>query len=135
MSEAELWSRSTWWRLGCFSCASAVALGAIGSHYFRRVMNDQVRETWTTATTYHFIHSLALIVNSLTPTPVDSAGYLFSLGILLFSGSLYGLIVSQEKKLGVITPIGGLCFIGGWLLLGWFGSENTNRINTVTYYD
>lgn len=73
---------------------------------------------------YHLIHALALLAVAWASTRWESpvirtAGWLFVAGILLFSGSLYAMCLTGVRMLGAITPIGGVAFIAGWLLLAW----------------
>lgn len=96
------------------SGAAAVALGAFGAHALRsRVQDPRLLETWDTASRYHFFHSIALCLAPLSQR-ATSAGWLFALGTAAFSGSLYALVLTGERRLGAITPIGGLALICGW---------------------
>jgi uncharacterized membrane protein YgdD (TMEM256/DUF423 family) len=102
-----------------------VALGAFGAHALRGRLaeaSDAARrlEVWETAARYHLLHALALGMVSLLCSRQQTqalpiAGYLFQAGILLFSGSLYALSLTGVRALGAITPLGGLCFLAGWL--------------------
>jgi len=87
------------------------------------VPDVKLHKTWDTASHYHLIHSLALLyaASARPDTPVPAA--LFAGGITLFSGSLYALVLSGERRLGAITPIGGVLMAAGWLALapGLFG--------------
>lgn len=105
-----------WWKVGAVSGAAAVALGAFGAHGLQKRVNDpKLLATWSTAASYHLVHSVALLVASSQRSRVPGA--LFAAGIGLFSGSLYLLVLTGERRLGAVTPLGGLCFIGGWLAL------------------
>jgi uncharacterized membrane protein YgdD (TMEM256/DUF423 family) len=108
--------------------ALAVGLGAFGAHALRELIDERSLQTYQTAVQYHFIHVIALIITSILLKEGSSkwyvkAGYLFLVGIILFSGSLYTLTffkaasVTNMNWLGAITPLGGLCFIAGWLSL------------------
>lgn len=105
----------------------AVVLGAFGAHGLEQRLDADALTTWATAVDYHMYHSLALLLvavidRRLAPsTLVTAAGYLFVLGIVIFSGSLYLLSVSGLSWLGAITPIGGLAFLAGWGCLFRFG--------------
>jgi uncharacterized membrane protein YgdD (TMEM256/DUF423 family) len=99
----------------------AVALGAFGAHALKSIIGEAQLQTWKTASTYHFYHALGLIGlgiwaerQSLTKY-ISAAGMLFIGGILLFSGSLYLLAVTQVRWLGIITPLGGVLFLAGWI--------------------
>lgn len=103
--------------------ALAVALGAFGAHALKQSLSASALQVWHTAVQYHFVHVLALLaVGLLLKTtgllmPGKVAGIAFMLGIILFSGSLYGLALGGPKLLGPITPLGGVCFIVGWVAL------------------
>jgi uncharacterized membrane protein YgdD (TMEM256/DUF423 family) len=105
----------------------AVILGAFGAHALKSLLDPAGLDVWKTAVSYHFYHTFGLLFVSILPASNSRAGNLaawfFSLGILLFSGSLY-LISAKEilnftqlSVLGPITPIGGLFFILGWFSL------------------
>lgn len=112
-----------WIVVAALSGAVAVMAGAFGAHGLRaRVTADQLA-AWTTASHYHLLHSVVLLAIALyatrTGTTVKLQGSLFSLGIVLFAGSIYLLVLTGQKWLGPITPIGGLCLIAGWVSLLW----------------
>lgn len=96
----------------------AVALGAFGAHGLKDLLQRHgTMGTWETAVLYHFIHTVVLFVLA-QHRPVPSGPWLaFFLGILVFSGSLYLLALTNIRWLGAITPIGGLSFLAGWLWL------------------
>jgi uncharacterized membrane protein YgdD (TMEM256/DUF423 family) len=80
--------------------------------------------TFETGVRYHMFHALGLFAVAWAATRwpgggVIAAGWLFVAGTLIFSGSLYLLSITGARWLGAITPLGGLCFLAGWLLLGW----------------
>ena len=101
--------------------ASAVLLGAFGAHALRGVLDERGVELWHTAVNYHFWHALALwlALSCLGAPHRRHAIVAFGLGIVLFSGSLYALALGAPRWFGAITPLGGVAFIAGWLLLGW----------------
>jgi uncharacterized membrane protein YgdD (TMEM256/DUF423 family) len=101
--------------------ASAVLLGAFGAHALRGVLDAQGRELWHTAVDYHVWHALALAVAAGVGRGRSGrvAIAAFAFGIVLFSGSLYALALGAPRWCGVITPLGGLAFVAGWLALGW----------------
>ncbi|KAF2869607.1 hypothetical protein BDV95DRAFT_523367, partial [Massariosphaeria phaeospora] len=109
--------------LGCLSGATSVALGAFGAHGLKKHISDPAKlANWNTAAQYQLIHSLALsFAATLHPTPTLALS-LFSAGITLFSGSLYVLVLDAQKRWGWVagpaTPVGGLCLMGGWVVLG-----------------
>ncbi|KYG59621.1 DUF423 domain-containing protein [Planococcus maritimus] len=103
----------------------AVAFGAFGAHLLEGRVADKYLDTWQTAVQYQMFHSIGLIavailMSSALIGPLSSlswAGYLMLAGIVIFSGSLYVLSLSGISVLGAITPIGGLAFIAGWVML------------------
>ena len=105
------------------SGAVTVSFGAFGTHVLKATLeNNGYLSTFETAVSYQFYHTLALLVLATMSTRLESslipnAGYAFIAGIVLFSGSLYALSLTEIKWLGVITPLGGLAFIIGWILL------------------
>ena len=115
----------TWIRLGSLLMFAGVALGAFGARALKTMLTEEGTGWWQTAVLYHLIHGLGLIaVGWLTifkPQAhlLRASGWLFVLGIVLFSGSLYLLALTGEKRLGAITPLGGLAFLLGWLLLAF----------------
>ena len=111
--------------LGSASALVAVAAGAFGAHGLRARLSPDLLAVFETAARYQMYHALALLAVGWAvtrwpgPWPVR-AGWLFAVGTLLFSGSLYALALSGMRWLGAVTPLGGLAFIAGWtcLLLG-----------------
>ena len=105
------------------SGALAVGLGAFGAHAFKNMLELNSRlDTYDTAVKYHFWHTLALVAVALlldkfNEGALQISGWAFIAGIILFSGSLYLLCFTGITKLGAITPIGGLAFILGWIML------------------
>ena len=114
--------------LGALSGLLAVTFGAFGAHALRGRLDDYAMGVFETAVQYHFYHALALVAVGLLALHhphtalLRSSGWLFVLGLVVFSGSLYALSLSGIKWLGAITPLGGLAFIAGWACLaaaGW----------------
>lgn len=103
--------------------ALGVVLGAFGAHALRGNIEPRLIETFQTAVQYQLIHALALLLVSLTigwlgqSPSFEISAYAFMAGIVLFSGSLYGLVLTEMSWLGPVTPLGGLCLIVGWLAL------------------
>ena len=106
-----------------FAGALGVLLGAFGAHGLRESIEPRLMETFQTAVQYQLIHALALLLVSLIigwlgqSLSFDISAYAFMAGIILFSGSLYGLVLTDIRWLGPVTPLGGLCLIIGWLAL------------------
>lgn len=103
----------------------AVGAGAFGAHALRDHFTEfpRLESTYETAVRYHVIHALAVLFTAWAAgrwpgSFVNSAGYLFLAGIVLFSGSLYILSLTDKGWVGAITPLGGLAFLAGWLMLG-----------------
>ena len=107
---------------GAIAAALAVVCGAFGAHALRDVLPPPRMIVWHTGVEYHLTHALGLLAVGAFAARHDSravswAGWLLTAGIVLFSGSLYALALSGVKMIGLITPFGGLCFIGGWVCL------------------
>jgi uncharacterized membrane protein YgdD (TMEM256/DUF423 family) len=107
---------------GALAGASAVVLGAFGAHALRNSLDESALATWRTAVDYQFWHSLALLAVGViardgATRPLRLSAAAFACGIALFSGSLYALALGSPRGAGVITPIGGLAFIVGWIAL------------------
>jgi uncharacterized membrane protein YgdD (TMEM256/DUF423 family) len=100
-----------------------VALGAFGAHALRDRLSPAALQIWNTAVLYHLLHAVALLALGLygraTGTDLRAPSILFTVGILVFSGSLYALALSGIKPLGAITPIGGVCLLVGWALVAF----------------
>jgi uncharacterized membrane protein YgdD (TMEM256/DUF423 family) len=108
--------------LGSLSGALAVIIGAFGAHGLKDKICEEMLTVYKTGVEYHFYHTLVLLGIGLLALHCESkflvaSGWSMVAGILLFSGSLYALSTSGTKILGAITPIGGLFFIAGWILL------------------
>jgi uncharacterized membrane protein YgdD (TMEM256/DUF423 family) len=116
---------TTFVRLGAIAGFLGVALGAFGAHALRDRITPDWLAVYQTGVQYHLIHALALLFVGLLADRLPTAaartarvsGTLFAVGILLFSGSLYALALTGFRKLGIITPFGGICFLTGWALL------------------
>jgi uncharacterized membrane protein YgdD (TMEM256/DUF423 family) len=109
--------------LASLSGMLAVTLGAFGAHGLRGKLDDYAMGVFETAVQYHFYHALALLAVGIIAlsqpqtTLLKSSGWLFIVGTVIFSGSLYVLALTGTKWLGAVTPLGGLAFIGGWACL------------------
>jgi len=110
-------------KTGALFAVFAVVIGAFGAHGLEDLLVENGRDaTFETAVKYHFYHSFALLIVGLLMKSMDAkyliwSARLFALGILVFSGSLYILTITNMTFLGAITPIGGVLFILGWLSL------------------
>lgn len=100
----------------------AVALGAFGAHALKASLTPDQLSSWQTAVQYQFFHVLALLfVGALMMThpsaTITASAIAFMLGIILFCGSIYALVLSGPRILGPVTPLGGLSLMLGWALL------------------
>ena len=106
----------------------AVMLGAFGAHGLKDVLaRNGTAVIWEKAVFYHFIHAVMLFVIAGRKPFFAGAWWSFLVGIVIFSGSLYLLAVTNEKWLGAITPIGGLSFLTGWAWLFWTAGKNSHE--------
>jgi len=120
---------------GAVSAFVAVAAGAFGAHALRARLDATRLAAFETAARYQMDHALGLLAVAwaLTRWPgpsVRAAGWLFLAGTVVFSGSLYLLAVTGARWLGAVTPLGGLCFLAGWLSLAvgiWGGAGGGAR--------
>ncbi|MBU9709502.1 DUF423 domain-containing protein [Paenibacillus sp. AK121] len=109
--------------LGCIVMFLAVALGAFGAHALKKRLSADMMSIFQTGIQYQIAHGLGLLLlgvlagNLAHSSLIVIAGWVMLVGILLFSGSLYVLSVSGVKKLGAITPIGGLAFLASWVMV------------------
>lgn len=113
-----------WAMVGAISAGIAVAAGAFGAHALRARVDERALEVWETAARYQMYHALALLAvawaaGRFPHGAIAAAGWLFVAGTVIFSGSLYALALSGVRALGAVTPLGGLCFLAGWLALAW----------------
>jgi uncharacterized membrane protein YgdD (TMEM256/DUF423 family) len=105
-----------------------VALGAFGAHGLKARVAADLLAVFETGVRYHMYHALVLLAVgwAVSRNPVgvlNTAGILFVVGIVLFSGSLYLMTLTGARWLGAITPLGGLAFLIGWVLLAWGASR------------
>ncbi|HKO32003.1 MAG TPA: DUF423 domain-containing protein [Nitrospiraceae bacterium] len=110
--------------IGTILAGSGVAAGAFGAHALKEILDAPMLQVFETATRYLMYHAFGLCIVSWAidrypEQRLQKSGWLFIIGILLFSGSLYGVSLAGIRWLGAVTPVGGLTFIAGWLLLGW----------------
>lgn len=110
-----------WIWVAGISGALAVGLGAFGAHGLRGTTSPERVEAWMTASHYQLLHSVALLALALFALqggkPIRLPAVLMTLGVLLFSGSIYLLVLTEQRWLGPVTPIGGVCLILAWLSL------------------
>src|SRR5882762_2469024 len=109
-------------RVGALSGFLAVLVGAFGAHTLRARLSPELLQAFETGARYQMFHALALLYIGMVAereprSRLRAAGWLFVTGTLLFSGSLYALALSGMRFFGAITPLGGVCFLLGWLAL------------------
>jgi uncharacterized membrane protein YgdD (TMEM256/DUF423 family) len=110
--------------LGTVFAGSAVAAGAFGAHALKDILDAHMLQVFDTATRYQMYHAFGLCIVSWAidrypEQRLEQTGWLFTTGILLFSGSLYVVSLAGIRWMGAVTPIGGLAFLAGWVLFGW----------------
>ena len=110
--------------MASLSGAIGVIAGAFGAHALKARLSEEMLHTFEVGVRYQIYHALALFAVVLAMerwprSPALHAGWCFVAGTILFSGSLYALVLTGMRGLGAITPLGGLSFIAGWLLLAW----------------
>ena len=120
-----------WIALGALNLALAVVTGAFGAHALRARLSPEALGWWHTAVEYHLVHGLGLLLvgillrlpavtaPALPAAGIGQAALALQLGIVVFCGSLYAMALGAPRWFGAITPLGGLAFIAGWLLLAW----------------
>jgi len=111
-------SRAALLRVAAAFCFLAVALGAFGAHALKAKLEATgMLDVWNKAVLYHFLHAVALVTLALYGAGNRATYFLLGAGIVLFSGSLYAIALTNLRWLGAITPVGGLCFLAGWAWL------------------
>lgn len=110
--------------MGSIFAGLAVAAGAFGAHFLKGILDAPMLAAFETAVRYQMYHALGLCIVSWAIERHPDArfavvGWLFTVGILLFAGSLYGVSLSGVRWLGALTPLGGAAFIAGWGFLAW----------------
>ncbi len=110
--------------VGALSGFVSVAAGAFGAHALKERLPADLLAVFDTGARYQLVHALAIVaaawaVSRWPGSAAGLAGWLFVVGTVLFSGSLYALALTGVRALGAITPIGGVAFLAGWLALAW----------------
>ncbi len=111
-----------WFAVGAIAGAIGVTLGAFGAHALKSRVTEDLLSVFEIGVRYQMYHALALFAVAWAAgrwpgSWVNASGWLFTAGILVFSGSLYLMTLSGARWLGAVTPVGGLCFILGWIAL------------------
>ncbi|NOS91038.1 MAG: DUF423 domain-containing protein [Cyclobacteriaceae bacterium] len=108
--------------IGGLLAGLAVGLGAFGAHALKALLLQNGRvDTYELATRYHIYHALALVILGILYAKINSrtfrlSAWMFVAGILMFSGSLYVMAIFNTTQVALITPLGGVCFLAGWIL-------------------
>ena len=125
----------TFLKLGCLFAFLGVIIGAFGAHGLEKHLSSDQLSTFETGVRYQFYHALALILVAILNAPLKNSpllrytGWLFTIGIVFFSGSIYLLAcrefleITHWRWLGPVTPLGGTCFIIGWGMLFFAASK------------
>lgn len=108
--------------IGSLAGFLAVAAGAFGAHKLKEMISPDMLAVFETGARYQMYHALALLAVAATAPHlpgrlVPASGWLFTAGMVIFSGTLYALAMTGVRWLGAITPIGGVCFLAGWICL------------------
>ena len=118
--------------LGALSAFMGVAAGAFGAHGLRGRISTEMLAIFEVGVRYQMYHAFALIITAWVQTKWPSsmavaAGWCFAVGTVVFSGSLYGLSLNGTRWLGAVTPVGGVAFLAGWLLLALAALKTYHR--------
>jgi len=110
--------------VGAISAFLAVAAGPFGAHALKARLSADLLGVFEVGVRYQMYHALGLFIVAWACTKcpgaaISAAGWLFIIGTIIFSGSLYALALTGMRGLGAITPLGGLAFLAGWLMLAW----------------
>jgi len=111
--------------LGSINAFLAVALGAFGAHGLKARVAPEMLTVWQTGVLYHLFHALGLLAVGILALQLPHssllrpAGWALLVGVVLFSGSLYLMVLSGVRALGMITPLGGVAFLAGWVLVAF----------------
>lgn len=108
--------------IGALTGFIGVTLGAFGAHALRSRLSPEMLVVFETGVRYQMYHAFAILITALALSRFDAplirwAGWLFTAGIIIFSGSLYALVLTGTSSLGAITPFGGIAFLAGWACL------------------
>ncbi|MEY3807176.1 MAG: hypothetical protein RI893_152 [Pseudomonadota bacterium] len=126
--------------LGALSAMIGVGMGAFGAHGLKTIISPELLVVYQTGVSYQMYHALGLIGIALIRLQASNsklliwAGWLMFIGILLFSGSLYLLALLNLNWLGMITPVGGVCFLIAWLLIMLYAVQNIRSSDHYNRY-
>jgi uncharacterized membrane protein YgdD (TMEM256/DUF423 family) len=121
-----------WFTAGSAACGLAVALGAFAAHGLKSRLSPEMLAVFETGVRYHLVHGLALLAVAWASDRwpcrwIGMGGWMFIVGIVVFSGSLYLLSTTGARWLGAITPLGGIAFLTGWGLLAAAGIHSVGQ--------
>ena len=125
--------RTNWQMVGAICAFLGVALGAFGAHGLEHRLTPHLLEVFKTGAYYQMVHAIALVSigtrhrSNGADRSVDAVCLLFTLGIVIFSGSLYTLSITGNALWGAVTPFGGLCFLSGWAMLAAASARSGSR--------
>jgi uncharacterized membrane protein YgdD (TMEM256/DUF423 family) len=108
--------------LGAATAFLGVLFGAFGTHGLRDRVDASMLATWNTGVHYHLLHALALLAVALAAERIPGlrlVGWMFLGGVVLFSGTLYLYVITQNRSFAMVTPAGGLLFLAGWALFAF----------------
>jgi len=111
--------RSPWAAVGALLVGLGVAVGAFGAHALEPILTEDRMGTFETAVRYQTVQGLGVLLLGLGPIAVRVGAPLLVLGILVFSGSLYGIVAFDLPVLGAIAPVGGVMMIAAWIWTAW----------------
>ncbi|HEY1709304.1 MAG TPA: DUF423 domain-containing protein [Rhizomicrobium sp.] len=119
---------NVWLVVAALNGALAVAAGAFGAHALQGRIDAHAVQVFETGARYHMYHALAIglaafAIRGTSASAAQAAAIFFLAGIVLFSGSLYGLALTGIRTLGIITPFGGLAFLVGWAVLAYAATK------------
>lgn len=114
-----------------FLLLTGVAAGAFGTHGLKRVITPDLLTTWNTGVLYQLVHGLGILVTSLLHGSMSKnllrmAGYAMVIGTLIFSGSIYLIVLTGVTRIGAVTPIGGVLFLTAWAMVAIAAWSGTN---------
>lgn len=127
-----------WIMVGAWMAFLGVAAGAFGAHALRGSVNDRDLEIFQTAVQYQLIHAIGILIIGFSRGAGGRwwseklAAWCFVSGIVLFSGSLYILVLTGQRWFGAITPMGGIAFLAGWVMVGVSGWKQAKGSNGPT---
>lgn len=130
--------KSNWFAVGAITAAIGVTLGAFGAHALKSRVTEDLLSVFEIGVRYQMYHAFGLLAVAWAagrwPGSLPNAsGWLFTLGILLFSGSLYLMTFTGVRWLGAITPVGGLCFISGWIALAMTALRGSQSLRSAIF--